>query len=550
MKAPRDLARRDPWAQSVARALTPPSFTPALAVERDLTDPGVWQDSIWRSQRRREAMERQLNFGPLTGKRVVVPLAMLAAGLAVRDAVVSAGDGSDAISAAAAAASGGAATHTQVTQRAAAQVKPATVAGARKASLKPTATSIAAARPNPRPLADGEIDAGERGAAVTKLQGRLGVQKSGVYDASTIAAVKSFQRGHGLTADGRVGPATFEALAHPQAALARAKAAATANAAAAVQDRAASKSSAGHSDHAAAKKHAASATAAAAQPAGVRGLQHALKLPADGVFGRGTAHAVRAFQRSHGLKADGVVGPATWAALGVRDPGKTLHQQRSHRGGRSHHADHRSAPSSSPSHAGGTSVRDLQHALGLPADGVFGRQTARAVREFQRHHGLRADGVVGPATWAALGVKGAHRVLHPRHSAPAPRHQSGGGGSSSNAGGVVARAVAAANRIATLPYRYGGGHGSFNDTGYDCSGSVSYVLHGAGLLSSPLDSTALMSYGAPGPGRHITIYANSGHAFMIIDGRRFDTGYGGNGNRWASGSRPTSGFVVRHPPGL
>src|SRR3954451_10105825 len=128
MKAPRDLARRDPWAQSVARALTPPSFAPALAVERDLTDPDVWQDSIWRSQRRREAMERQLNFGPLTGKRVAVPLAMLAAGLVARDAIVSAGDGNDAVSAAAAAASAGTASHSQVAHRVA-QVKPATAAG-------------------------------------------------------------------------------------------------------------------------------------------------------------------------------------------------------------------------------------------------------------------------------------------------------------------------------------------------------------------------------------------------------------------------------------
>ena len=76
------------------------------------------------------------------------------------------------------------------------------------------------------------------------------------------------------------------------------------------------------------------------------------------------------------------------------------------------------------------------------------------------------------------------------------------------------------------------------------------VLHAAGKLSSPLDSGSLMSYGKPGPGKHITIYANPGHMFMTINGRRFDTGYGGNGNRWASGSRPTAGYTVRHPPGL
>jgi peptidoglycan hydrolase-like protein with peptidoglycan-binding domain len=535
MKAPRDLARRDPWAQSVARALTPPSFAPALAVERDLSNPDVWQDSIWRSQRRREAMERQLNFGPLTGKRVAVPLAMLAAGLVARDAIVAA-DNPDPVFTAAAAASGGAApAHTQVAHPTS-QVKPATVAG-RKTSPKPSAASIAASRPNPHPMADGELDPGERGAAVTRLQGRLGVQASGVYDSATVAAVKKFQAGHGLTADGRVGPATVEALAHPKAAIAKAKAAA---AAAEKADARAAKS-----HHATSKMHAAGA--GQVKPAGVRGVQRALKLPADGVFGRQTAHAVRAFQRQHGLKADGVVGPATWSALGVHDPGRTLHQERSHRRGGGGHKHHGNG-GSHHTHSGGTSVRDLQHALGLPADGVFGRQTARAVREFQRHHGLRADGVVGPATWAALGVHNAHRVLHPRHAAPAPRHHHSGGSSAS--GSVVARAIAAANRIATLPYRYGGGHGSFNDSGYDCSGSVSYVLHGAGLLSSPLDSTALMSYGAPGPGRHITIYANSGHAFMTIDGRRFDTGYGGEGNRWASGSRPTAGFVVRHPPGL
>src|SRR3954464_14858084 len=157
MKAPRDVARRDPWAQSVARALTPPSFSPAYAIERDLSDPGVWQDSIWRSQRRREAMERQLNFGPVTGKRVAVPLALLAAGLLARDAVVSSADGLDLLSPP----DGGAAHQTAAVR--AAGVKPAPVAG-RKAVLpkpaasrsshkanahEPSSAAIAPARPAP-----------------------------------------------------------------------------------------------------------------------------------------------------------------------------------------------------------------------------------------------------------------------------------------------------------------------------------------------------------------------------------------------------------------
>jgi hypothetical protein len=108
--------------------------------------------------------------------------------------------------------------------------------------------------------------------------------------------------------------------------------------------------------------------------------------------------------------------------------------------------------------------------------------------------------------------------------------------------------IAAGNRIATRPYVYGGGHGSFNSRGYDCSGSVSYVLHSAGLLKSPEDSTELESYGRPGPGRHVTIYANSGHAFMTIQGRRFDTvARAQTGSRWSNHMVSTSGFVARHP---
>src|SRR5947208_16562912 len=131
MQAPRDLARRDPWAQSVARALIPTSpLAPALAVERDLSDPGLWQESIWRSQRRREAIERQLNFGPISGKRVAVPLAMLAAGLMVRDAA----SGSDGLATFVPTASGAVGAK-RVAHRVE-RVKPATVA-ARHVSAAP-----------------------------------------------------------------------------------------------------------------------------------------------------------------------------------------------------------------------------------------------------------------------------------------------------------------------------------------------------------------------------------------------------------------------------
>jgi cell wall-associated NlpC family hydrolase len=127
--------------------------------------------------------------------------------------------------------------------------------------------------------------------------------------------------------------------------------------------------------------------------------------------------------------------------------------------------------------------------------------------------------------------------------APAPT-------SGSDADAIVSRVVAAANQIATTPYVWGGGHGGASG-GYDCSGSISYALAAAGLVASPLDSTGFMSWGEPGPGSRITVYANAGHAFMIVDGRRFDTSaLSGGGTRWTSASRSTAGFVARHPRGL
>ncbi len=116
---------------------------------------------------------------------------------------------------------------------------------------------------------------------------------------------------------------------------------------------------------------------------------------------------------------------------------------------------------------------------------------------------------------------------------------------------AVAQVIAAGNAIATLPYVYGGGHASFHADAYDCSGSVSYALAAAGLVSSPLDSTAFESWGLPGPGKWITVYANAVHAFMYVAGWRFDTvALAEGGTRWSSTPADTSGFVARHPPGL
>jgi cell wall-associated NlpC family hydrolase len=117
---------------------------------------------------------------------------------------------------------------------------------------------------------------------------------------------------------------------------------------------------------------------------------------------------------------------------------------------------------------------------------------------------------------------------------------------------VVATVIGAGNEIATKPYKWGGGHGAWRDKGYDCSGSVSFALAGAGLLDTPLDSTRFMHWGARGPGKWITVYANAGHAFMVVAGLRFDTsGAQGGGTRWQpAAGRSYAGFTARHPPGL
>jgi len=370
------------------------------------------------------------------------------------------------------------------------------------------------------------LSEGDEGRQVELLQRALGLAVDGVFGPATEEAVQHFQSQHGLTIDGIVGPQTSAAL--------RGRAPAQASVA---------------------DLHSGDEASSAGSPGGnaVARLQSALHLTADGDFGPATESAIRRLQARHGLTVDGIVGPATWNVLGISSQETLMPPAAALAGAHRHHRRHSSLMSSpeasSSSSEGGPSgdaVARLQSALHLTADGDFGPATEAAVKRLQARHGLTVDGIVGPATWNVLGINDLQTLKPPRSAL--------GGGSSSSAGGgssVIARVIAAGDEIATRPYVYGGGHGSFQASGYDCSGSVSYALHGGGLLSSPEDSSGLESYGAPGPGRHITIYANSEHAWMVVDGKRFDTiAQQETGTRWSSSMMSTSGYIARHPIGM
>lgn len=139
---------------------------------------------------------------------------------------------------------------------------------------------------------------------------------------------------------------------------------------------------------------------------------------------------------------------------------------------------------------------------------------------------------------------------------PVPGGESIGGSGTlpipTNVPEVIQKVVAGANEIADFPYVFGGGHASFVDNAYDCSGSVSYALAAGGLLGAPETSGELESWGAPGPGRYITVYANAGHTYMYVDGILYDTAgrSGTYASRWQVGGTDNTGYVVRHYPGL
>jgi cell wall-associated NlpC family hydrolase len=216
-----------------------------------------------------------------------------------------------------------------------------------------------------------------------------------------------------------------------------------------------------------------------------------------------------------------------------------------------------------PLHQGmhGRDVRVLQDYLTragfkTAVDGQFGRGTKSRVRAWETQEARKVDGKVSRPDAKALRVtvesSSADRealaapttgkaVVGPDGLAVAP----------TDAPPLVQAIIEAGNRIAKKPYKYGGGHGKWEDTGYDCSGSMSYAFHGAGMLDEALDSTGFESWGEAGKGTWVTIYAKGSHAFMVVAGLRFDTsGRANQGTRWQADMRSSAGYVVRHPEGL
>jgi peptidoglycan hydrolase-like protein with peptidoglycan-binding domain len=502
MEFARDLGSADVWAESLERSLARRGRPRRASLElgrlspaRDLAESGAVQESAvyWRT--RRSASSGTTFTAPAVGGASV--LALLAA-----TTLPSLAAGSKAAPARAGhrrsgAAAPGASNALTVTHKAITTAGSAPLTATASTSGAIVLDSSPAAKP--RPVVYGKVTYGD----VRDAQRMLGVPVDGVLGPKTGAAIRAFQAAHGLTVDGDVGPATWVALAAAEHAAERA--ATEAAAARAAQPTAAESDTT-------AREASVLQTAPADNQADVIALQQALGITADGNFGDDTTAAVEAFQTAHGLTADGIVGPGTRAALGL-PAGPTL-QQTSFTGGTAGPATDTTATTDATETAATTTDTTATTPTTDPAD-----TTATTT-----------------GTTSSTPVPAAGDVSS---TAPASVQT------------ALTEMINAANQIATLPYIWGGGHGSFVSPGYDCSGSVSYVLHAAGLLATPEDSSELESYGAPGPGQYITIYATAGHAWMTINGERFDTvALSEDGSRWASGGGEFAGYVVRHPIGF
>jgi cell wall-associated NlpC family hydrolase len=204
-------------------------------------------------------------------------------------------------------------------------------------------------------------------------------------------------------------------------------------------------------------------------------------------------------------------------------------------------------------------VADPQEASSFPAPASVHHAAAAApvkAGEAVVAAGAPSDAEVRAELQQMKAVERSARQAQQQRLTPTPggRSISGSGAIAipTNVPEAVQKVVAGANEIADFPYVFGGGHASFVDNAYDCSGSVSYALAAGGLLSAPETSGALESWGAPGPGAYITVYANAGHTYMYVDGMLYNTA-GRSGvfaSRWQLGAVSNAGFVARHWPGL
>jgi hypothetical protein len=217
----------------------------------------------------------------------------------------------------------------------------------------------------------------------------------------------------------------------------------------------------------------------------------------------------------------------------------------------------------------GRDVRVLQDFLtrvGIETtvDGQYGPATARRVKSWERRSERTVNGRVSRPDARKLRKQvNAGVTVYSPPAEPEPARPATGEKAVLNADGtatapesapdVVKAVVAAGNRIIDKPYKYGGGHGRWEDSGYDCSGSMSYALHGGGLLDQALTSSGFSRFGDAGKGQWITTYGSGGHSYMVVAGLRFDTGYNdsdSDGPDWSTKMRPARGYTARHPAGL
>ncbi len=512
MELARDLGSADLWADSLERSLARRGRPRRaslelgkLSPERDLADEETVQDSVvyWRT--RRAASGGTAFSGPAVGGASV--LALLAA-----TTLPSLAGGARSQTGAGAehrgiSGSGRGAAGTpparSVVHHAAARSVFRTVSTSTPASAALTATDVAPAIATDavltvaHPHVYGKISFGD----IRDAQRLLGIGVDGVLGPKTGASIRAYHPANGLAAVGNDGPVSRRSLADAEHASERA--AHTAVLAAATP-------SAPVAQEASVLQ---TTNTTAPDPSQVSALQQALGIPVDGTFGAATIAAVESFQSAHGLTSDGVVGPATRVALGLGD-GPTLQ---------------------APDANGGTT----------------GPVTPDATAPTTVATDTTTTATTGDTTSTAAGTTSTAAGTTSTDTTSTTPIGSSTTATSPGLQTAISEMINAADSIATLPYIWGGGHGSWVSPGYDCSGSVSYVLHAAGLISIPEDSSGLMSYGAPGPGQYITINANPGHAWMTIDGRRFDTvALSEGGSRWGNGGGEFAGFVVRHPVGF